>query len=402
MSLQRFLQLICTSLLLGIFCGCAKKETQPTTFLLPWMQPNGTYELTEVTLMTLKTPHEMSGTAAQVWVAPQLTTSGFGGPIARPRLTKSGNVYIPIDAQSSLAVVMYAQLERLLLFEQKLGTAQHLKWPRRAAVELPVPGQTGSATNNAHYFPTLDVIGILPFSISTGVPLSLNHGIVAHEHFHAHFQAAVLAPLQKSIPTRNPSLDWLLDHQHLGTTVMATDFIFNSAGGMPYDISILNEVVLRAWNEGLADLFASNYTGQADFFTPSLPEQKGKRALTEALSPLASAADLRARALEVPTYRFGELLGFAYQQGTALAKLLYRIKKHEAIDSIAFQRFITERLRTRVLPLAAANYRDNIMDFDAIVPVLLEELQLTRQSCDALEAVVTKNVYVKNFAGCSL
>src|ERR1700724_2029681 len=97
-------------LLFLIVAGCT--QTKPggdTRFLLPWRANDGKYSLREVTIETLSSPYELRGEAAEVYFQNALTDSGYEGSIARPHVTKSGDVYIPQDSESALAIAVYAQ-----------------------------------------------------------------------------------------------------------------------------------------------------------------------------------------------------------------------------------------------------------------------------------------------------
>jgi len=87
----------------------------------------------------------------------------------------------------------------------------------------------------------------------------------------------------------------------------------------PHDV---NNLVLRAWNEGLADLFAGIYQGQSDFFTASLPQLAAARDLTPIRRRFWTAADLQRFGGQV-SLTDDQLTSIAYTQGTVMARLLY-------------------------------------------------------------------------------
>src|SRR5689334_16711293 len=124
-------------------CGLSGGGGGDTKFLLPWRDVNGKYELEEVTIETLANPNELRGEAAEVYSHATFSRTGFEGSIARPRLTKSGNVYIPMDSESATAVAIYAQFDKLFRYEREQGSRGQLNWPRRVGIEI---GMTGSDT----------------------------------------------------------------------------------------------------------------------------------------------------------------------------------------------------------------------------------------------------------------
>jgi hypothetical protein len=367
--------------------GCAKKPKGDMTFLLPWLTPQGNYELREITIKTLASPYAVRGSAAEVYYQPAFDETGAKGKIAETHLTKSGNVFVPLDSQSSLALVVYAQFEQLYFYEQDLGISEQLRWPRKVAVDLSI-GQGGQDSfNNAHYFTGIDTIGILPFTSSKGVPLAVNQGIVAHEHFHAHFESQVLVPIQS-----------ILGITHVGA--IKTWSIEPKA-----DVGVLsaeegNDIVLRAWNEGLADLFAALYTGSANFFEQTMPVEAHDRDLSQGLVLFEDAKTLKRDAPNMNGY---QRIGEAYRQGTALSRLLYLLALSGAESPRHFQTRIANRLH--LLPKKYAPlYNREVLDFDRIVPDLLQGFPLKKgdSNCEALRLVMIQKHLQDSFPQCSL
>jgi len=160
-----------------LLTGCAHhKGGSEIKFLLPWSTDDGHYSLQEVTLSTLSSPNELRGEAAEIYYQSGMSGTGFSGPIAHPHVMRSGDIYVPMDAQSSLAVTVYAEFERLFQFEKKIGTSGQITWARRVGVELNMVGPDGSAHNNAHYMGNLDVIGLLPYTL-VHVPVAINKAL---------------------------------------------------------------------------------------------------------------------------------------------------------------------------------------------------------------------------------
>ena len=370
--------------------GCGKKSSSESTYLLPWSDAKGNYSLQEVTISTLTSGHAVKGQAAEVYAEPSFSESGFSGHIAEPRLTHSGHVYIPMDIESSLALTVYAQFERIYQFEQAIGTAGQLRWPRKIGVELNLTTNDGSDHNNAHYFTALDVIGILPYTLD-GVPFAVNQGIVAHEHFHAHFQSQVLSPLSAIAGLQVVSA---LEDLFYGAISPAMNSGRDGQGP-----KFLNDIVLRGWNEGLADFFAGIYTGQADFFSGSMPKIAKARALDEPLRPILPGADLEAAANAVGFDR-SKLVGMAYGQGTAVARLLYRAANSGAETPRAF--LIRTMNQLKEIPASVQDgYLSRVMDFDEVLPVLLDGFPLSHNLCADLQSTMTKATYMRGFAACA-
>jgi hypothetical protein len=187
---------------LALSVGCANKDTNcGHTFQVLWPNAAGQYVFTDVSLSTLPDPYELSGSAAKVYHQSGMTIAGFDGPVARPTLTSADGVCIPQNVESLMAVSVYAQFESLLRYESKLGTADMLPWPRKVGVAIDLLTPDGNGHNNAHYFSEGDSIAVLPYSLG-GLPLGLNQGVVAHEHFHAHFQRQVMDEMNAALEGR--------------------------------------------------------------------------------------------------------------------------------------------------------------------------------------------------------
>ncbi len=370
--------------------GCGKKSSSESTYLLPWADANGKYSLQEVAISTLTSGHAVKGQAAEIYAEPNFSGSGFSGHIAEPRLTKSGHVYVPMDIESSLALTVYAQFERIYQFENTIGTAAQLRWPRKVGIELNLTNGDGSDHNNAHYFTALDVVGILPYSLA-GVPFAVNQAIVSHEHFHAHFQSQVMNPLAALAGLQVVSS---LENLFYGALSPAMN-----SGREGQGPKFLNDLVLRAWNEGLADFFAVVYTGHPDLFSASMPKIAKARALDEALRPILPGADLEAAANAVGFDR-SHLLGMAYAQGTALARILYRA----SISGVESPRAFLARVMNHLHEIPAAvqdSYLTQVLDFDRVLPVLLDGFPLSHNVCSDLQLTMTKATYMRGFAACA-
>lgn len=377
-------------LLVVLICGCTEKRGGEATYLLPWPDAQGNYGLQEVTISTLSSPFELQGSVAQIYTESPLTTHGYQGSVGHPHLTKAGRVYVPQDAISSISLAVYAQYERLYQFEQRLGVSDQISWPRQVGVELHLIGKENDIHNNAHYFTTLDATGLVPYTMNS-VPVPLNHGIVAHEHFHAHFQQMVLNRMSHGIEKTVSALENMFYPSFPLGRDMVSFQPFTTA-----DTSQLNNVVMRGWNEGLADFFAYVYTGDPDFFISSRSDVAPYRALDLPAGMLMPAKDLTMRS------KFPEdlLVETAYEQGTLLARLLYHLSiEGEESPELLLRRIL---LRLSAIPAQAdAMFTTKTMDFESVIPLLLKDYPVNMEACAELGAVLSKEVYQGSFASCA-
>ena len=351
-------------------------------FLILWPNANGDYAPTVVATPTLQDAKVLSGPAARVYYEASIDETGFRGKPAEPHLSNSGDVCVPTDAGSSAAVSAYAQFERLRAFDQKLGVAEQVSWPRNVGVEMKMTGSFRDTHNNAHYVGDRDITTLVPTTWPT-VPAAMNVGIVAHEHFHAHFQSQVMNQLRRPRAI-NPG-------EVLDASLGTMDQGFNL-------IRQINETVVRGWNEGLADLYAAIYTGDPRFLRATFqkPEDIMARALDAGFYYLGKDEKLAARAGDM---RFtarraqaGEVLtGYAYQQGTALARVLYRITRLQTKVSPteALTRLMKglDQLPRRL----AINMDATELDFADIVPAVLDGLDLENDTCAHLRELMRTN-----------
>lgn len=371
-----------------LLAGCAQsKGGGDIKYLLPWRNMDGTYSLQEVTISTLSNPYEVRGQAAEVYYKTALTDSGYSGSVANPHLVKAGDVYIPQNSESAIALSVYAQMERLMQFEQRIGIASQLSWPRKVGVELNVTAPvTGTAHNNAHYFTELDVIGLLPYTLN-GVSMALNHGVVAHEHFHAHFQHEVLNGFESALRLTLNGMEQVM------YGLMGTSELNDIKPTRVTTASEFNAVVLRAWNEGLADLFAAIYLNTSDLYSATIPHRAKERVLDSEPGALGSGAWLRQQSLSARE-------GIAYTQGTQMARVLYRLAQSKVEPTETFLVRLMKNLKQIPKGLSAKVDVD-VMDIEAVFPQLLNDFPVNSAACTQLNRHLSKAMVQRSFTSCS-
>lgn len=349
-------------------------------YLLPWPDANGVYSLQPVSISTLTRPTEASGPAAEVFVNPTFQDRGVVGPIARPHLARANGMYVPLDVESGLALTAYAIFERLYQFENRVFGPTPLSWPRRVGVETRLlNAMDGSVeVNNARFFGDQNITAFFPYS-GPGLPLVLNLSIVSHEHFHSHFQAAVLGP---SAGVYAPKSAEELDFTR---------------------IEDYNFLVLRAWNEGLADFYAAVFTRAPRMMNESLEfPSLYQRDVSAPFSGFASPAEFRrsliaGKMFVGPSPRsFCRSVECAYQQGTELARFLY-----------AFAGADQERVLAQIihnLPAIAqhiqANYWRREWSLEQVVGLLLKDYPATEAQCAQLRAALSPQEIGRSFGPC--
>lgn len=378
--------------------GCADANNKCGNKVLAlWPTESGEYTFQEIILSTLNDPYSLSGGAAKIYYESMIGGNGYTGKVAQPRYTRTGDLCVPMDAASSMAVSLYAQFERIMQFENRNGTLDMLTWPRRVGLDIHVRSTEGMTHNNAHYFGQGDSIAVLPYNLE-GVPLGLNPGVMAHEHFHGHFQRQVIS-------VTNAQLAPAFDVESLFYSSFAPNQVsakptvedvdradLNTARG-------LNAFVLRAWNEGLADLYGAIFSGNPRFFDESLPALKDARALTSKITPFMSAYVLQFNARKIVQPK--DLVGVSYTQGAYLARLMYAVANSGVETPEKFLVHVMRRLKD-IPPAIVPQYDTQVLEFEAVVPILLNGFPLNKMSCGALRRSLSKETMNKSFAPCSM
>lgn len=254
-------------LTLALFLSaCGKKG--PDHVLLPGLDSEGQATLREVKVETLPNPRVVYGPAAVVYENPLLLSTGFDGKAVEPRLTQTDEAWIPMDVKSSSALAIYYGYELIKKFESRVIPDFSVSWPRKVAFDLQFT--SGDFINNAFYMGDSDVTVILPYK-SNGLPIAFNSGILAHEHFHAHFHQMIgktmMAGMESYFATPQSHLHGERAQPNCDLQSFPED---KAKPDDPDFVRVVNFYIIRGWNEGLADLYATLVTGMTNFFDSSL------------------------------------------------------------------------------------------------------------------------------------
>ncbi|NQZ01158.1 MAG: hypothetical protein HRT45_10885 [Bdellovibrionales bacterium] len=356
-------------LLLLSTLSCTGEHQLEKAYLLPWSTPEGDYKLQPVHIKTMSSQYEVSGPAADVYLGNDISNRGFIGDKARPRLNSGKGLFVPLDVESSMSLVIYAHMERLKSFDRQMGMAKNLRWPRQVGLQTEFVDSDGAVeTNNAIYLYELDSVAFFPMELKA-LPMAINGAVLAHEHFHSHFNAFNLRQVESGSSYEE----------------------FNEA------------VILRGWNEGLADFYAYVYTGQSDFISLSIPDDD-TRALN--VQPLVIRPGKNLQAVfnrymnagknRIPKERRrGRVLScLSYPLGTQIAVFLYHMSNlgdvgSDLADKHSVLKLVMDRLSSyegvlaqNVGPLAPTD----ILEFIFEDKSLLSQAQL-----DLLEKTVLRD-----------
>ena len=313
--------------------ACAPVQDEQSSasgqFRLPmFSEVTARYELQTVTLSTFREPEKLRGDAAIILVDPSVEggTLSLKEPIGR--FVKEGSVWTPADFATLQAATLYAHAERLLDIDRSLGLKGLLKGPEKIAIQSRIiesPESSFLVYNNAIFDGRLDTLFIVPYDRAE-LPISLNAGVIAHEHFHRIFQGGVLksvrdlggiAALGCSVHGARSARGEPLKEASKETIVT----IKPETSRQLVSAQVLNQVVLRAMNEGLADFWGWSYSMDDQFIGRSLGhvEDQARRLDTPA-QPLLTKDEIRAQLVNRKSDR--ERIMLAYRFGTYYSRFL--------------------------------------------------------------------------------
>lgn len=319
------------------------ESTENQVYRLPWPSGSQKYELQDIVLQTFDEPRKLRGQVAEIVVDPRVIGGQLSGeePIGRWTDTNSNGVIrrVPSDFVTLQAAVLYAHHEKLNIIDRSLGLYPYLKGPSKIGLlsRLSDGFSTQLILNNAIFDGRLDVLFFVPFT-GPELPISMNAGIIAHEHFHRLFQAIVLRRLQL-MPVHG------IENQHAHACqgarsvaiidkTMTEDAPSDVVIGLPFEnqlvpTKIWNQTVLRGLNEGLADFWGWSYSNDDFFVGRSLGEQEDSaRRLDRKLSKLPSQVAFRNMLLTIGSSGRPVLksesgrVAAAYRLGTEYARVL--------------------------------------------------------------------------------
>lgn len=321
------------------------------------------YKLEVVELSTVQDMVELKGTAAKILLQARVFNQKLNGDTPLIKTIRDSNgVYIPADTQSLQALSVYAHFEKLLNLDELLDIKKLNQWPRTVAMKANYQNKQASEQNNAFYTSKYDAFLIVPYTESE-IPLAVNAGVIGHEHFHSIFQRIVIDPMGGQFPLKQSA------------TTHDAKLIFNAFGILESNETLVHEsqtekqiydaILIRALNEGLADVWGWIYSGDTDFVARSLPQQgKGRKLDIGIGQKVHSIQNLRNM-----IQQFGEpyYMYFAYQTGTQLAQNLKSFsniyqKEHQLSSQeaqLAMARLIVKtlpELKDRIMKLSAEKY----------------------------------------------
>jgi len=340
--------------LLGAGCG-GFRPNGANVYQIPWPSENGKYQLQNVSIESYEQPATLQGRNVQIFVNPSLADGQMQSERANGHyLRNRDGVMVPTDYTSVEAAAIHAHLERLLKIDTELKAVAN--WPARIAIDVNVHSNGKRTVNNAFFAEELDALFVPPYT-ELDVPIAVNGGVLAHEHFHRIFQSMVFKRIGKG---GYFSRELQAFREHAFWSENSTGGSVEMVNGQPLDkdvhgqgkpqasqVAKYNAFYLSALNEGLADFWGWVYTGDPNFIKPSLPKLGNFRSLDQKpVERLASTPQLLAwtmGSVNGKAFTVGELKDRSYFVGTTYARFL-----REITQALAQSKDITRADRMKV------------------------------------------------------
>lgn len=304
---------------MGLMACNMKKEEEDLSGPLYVQVPfsvDGKYSLQIVKLLTLENLVALKGLAARFLIDPDTASGKLQGRTPEIRYIRDENgVIMAKDSLSLQLITVYAHFEKMREMDNKLGLADVVKWPVTVAVNARYKAVDGILVNNALYSGHHDALLMVPFT-GNALPIMANGGVLAHEHFHNIFQKIVLEKIKEKMPTfANLTTH---DHKKMSEAMGMVDaFQIETTEGDTFR-DTYHKTLLRALNEGLADVWGWVYSGDSDFVGRSLPQEKMSRQLDVDVNRIESMSTIKSAISSGMSPE--SLMGFSYAMGTQYAR----------------------------------------------------------------------------------
>jgi uncharacterized protein (UPF0297 family) len=392
--------------------ACTKAETPNARsyFQIPWPAGQGQYQIQNVPVSTFSAPDQLSGTTARILIDPYLAGDALQGRSIGRFISIGDNVFVPADFLTMQAATVYAHLEKLAEMDRQLGFGAQINWPLTIGLNANVVDERGSLRNNALYDGRLDSLLIVPY-VDRRLPISLNAGVLAHEHFHKVFQTLVMTKVRRSFQERGHKAfddesfcNWatqenLPEVPDFGAP-SAAQIKDPSSGVTPF---VYNEFLLRAMNEGLADFWGWVYSGDPSFIGRSLNDRENEfRRLDVDTTALPSMEILKYNLSRIEqdykskASRDAMRISLAYEIGTYYARFMraLALKISNGSEETFTERVELAKALAAILPTLGDSVSsqlsktgsDEFISPNMFLSPLFEKLpKVTSSACDALD-----------------
>lgn len=336
------------------------QEKDSVQVLMPLSNNAATYTLDIFTLKGIEDLQTVAGKFIHFFMSPSIVKNKLNGFSPKARFIRNADgVYVPTDEMSQQLVTIYAHMQRLAELDEELGVGSVNKWPRDIGVAVRVKG---GLNNNAFYDGQTDSMLFVPY-VNSDLPIAINGGILAHEHFHSLFYKRAISDSIAQIHNRADFMDkaYITDDSRFDDEPEVT--VTRGPELSDKDLHLFyHKALLRGLNEGFADFWGWIYTGNPDFIALSLPTEKMGRSLnvqdSKSVNFLPSEKTIKT-SLEFFYSSASEgkfesfVTGYAYTLGTQFSRLMKRFSDIYAetrkIDNLKARKEVG-RILVNVLP----------------------------------------------------
>jgi hypothetical protein len=408
--------LLCVSALAGAI-GCGE-SLQPNssgsgnaTVMAYMPQEKGGYALEKFELIGISDIKEVAGRFVNFFVSPKIIKlhgkEKMDGSAPRAQFIRnSAGHYIASNSLTIEMFTIYAHMQKLAALDEELGAQGVNKWPRDIGIAVRAEG---GMTNNAQYYGPADVMYFVRYTKSD-LPIQVNAGVLAHEHFHSLFYKLVPAP-----EVSRTSVHKLAETASNESGIELRKLSINPDDDSR-DATIdeeMREVYFGGLNEGFADFWGWMYTGDPDFVGRSLPEFKMARTLKRNGDPLLSTESLydslvRTKSAikqkselspEQQVDFYNEVrLGLKYEVGTRYSRMLKdlsdQVKEERGVTEQESRKVIAKAL-IQVLPLITKNEIGPMLIVQSLAAKIPE---LKEKECGILREAIQAVDFMKRWS----
>lgn len=364
---------------------------------IPIQDSAETYNLKTVSLLGIRDLKNVSGDFVKFFFSPGSNGTELTGKGPLAQFAKAGSVYIPTDFMSVQMATIYYHMQNLAAFDDKIGANGVNTWPRAVGLETIVKEEDRYKKNNAFYDGQSDAMLFVPFT-RDDLPIAVNAGIIAHEHFHSLFYKLVLKSAVKNnkVLTNAASI-----HDAPKLELARATKMQNQNDALVEKAQLFNEAYLRGVNEGIADFWGWAYTEDVNFMKWSLSEVTGDRTLTLNESDIGSYKTNFSIQLKIGSLQnvvgdiHNYIMGYSYEVGTPHARFLKMLtttianenkisvadaKLKVAQDVVLF----LKTLEGHLLSLKDDQHLEAVGLFQFMADQQVKNKTLTSQTCDLL------------------
>ena len=145
------------------------------------------YEFQIVKLLNVFELSKVRGQYARFYLSPKIKDNRLDGAFPSADFVKNKkNVYTPTNEISTQMASIYFHMQNMALLDEKLGAGSVNRWPRDIGLNVKMKSPEGLIHNNAVYDGAYDAI-LFVADENNNLPIAVNGGILAHEHFHSLF-----------------------------------------------------------------------------------------------------------------------------------------------------------------------------------------------------------------------